>query len=36
MRRQARPNRSFCQQLMDFEREELGTCSATLADFFHT
>ena len=36
VRRPARPNRSFCQQLMDFEQEELGTCSATLADFFHT
>jgi len=34
-RHQARPNRSFCEQLMDFERETLGSCSATLADFNH-
>lgn len=34
-RHQARPNRSFCEQLMDFEEETLGSRSACLADFFH-
>eukprot|EP00434_Breviolum_minutum_P029090 symbB.v1.2.025730.t1/scaffold2516.1/size77141/5 len=34
-RHQARPNRSFCEQLMNFEEETLGSKSATLADFFH-
>ena len=32
---QARPNRSFCEQLMEFEKDTLGSCSATLADFHH-
>lgn len=32
----ARPNRGFCQQLMDYEKDTLGSCSATLAEFFHT
>lgn len=32
----ARPNRAFCEQLMAFEEEVLGTRSATLADFGHT
>merc|ERR1711957_735139 len=31
----ARPNRSFCQQLMEYEREVLGSCSTSLKDFFH-
>lgn len=34
-RHQARPNRSFCEQLMEFEKDTLGSCSATLADFHH-
>ena len=34
-RHQARPNRSFCEQLMLFETETRGSCSATLEDFFH-
>ncbi|CAE8590196.1 unnamed protein product [Polarella glacialis] len=32
----ARPNRAFCEQLMEFEREVLGSTSATLADFGHS
>lgn len=32
----AKPNRSFCEQLMEFEESVLGTRSATLADFGHT
>ena len=35
-RHQARPNRSFCEQLMLFETETRGSSSTTLADFFHT
>lgn len=31
----ARPNRSFCQQLMEFETEVLGKQTASLADFGH-
>jgi len=32
----ARPNRSFCQQLIEFEEAVLGRRSATLADFGHS
>lgn len=32
----ARPNRSFCQQLMEFEEVTLGSRSAVLADFGHS
>jgi len=31
----ARPNRGFCQQLIDFEMSELGSRSASLKDFGH-
>lgn len=34
-RKVARPNRSFCEQLIEFELEVRGCRSATLADFGH-